>query len=82
MDAGVSAPAVGTFPAVVASTWSGLPGDATDGTKVKAAVLDASVQYVITATTQRTADGGRCRLHPRWRELAREGLQRHRLSAG
>lgn len=56
VDAGVTAAANGSFPAVVASSWTGTPGDSTDGTKVNATVLDASVDYVITATTQRTAD--------------------------
>lgn len=56
VDAGVTAPASGSFPAVVASTWTGIPGDATDGTIVNSAVLNANVQYVINATTNRTAD--------------------------
>ena len=56
VDAGVSAAANGSFPAVVASTWSGIPGDATDGKKVNATVLDANIQYVVTATTARTAE--------------------------
>jgi autotransporter-associated beta strand protein len=56
VDAGVSAAANGSFPAVTASTWSGIPGDATDGTAVNSAVLGANVQYVVAATTGRTAD--------------------------
>ncbi|MBS1208232.1 MAG: pgpB [Proteobacteria bacterium] len=56
VDAGVTAAANGSFPAVVASTWSGIPGDATDGKKVNATVLDANIQYVVTATTARTAE--------------------------
>lgn len=56
VDAGVSAPASGSFPAVTASTWTGIPGDATDGTKVNASVLNANIQYVINATASRTAD--------------------------
>lgn len=55
VDAGVSAPALDGFPAVVPSTWSGIPGDATDGTILNAAVLGANVQYVANATAQRTA---------------------------
>jgi len=56
VDAGVTAPANGSFPAVTASTWTGIPGDATDGTVLNAAVLGANVQYVVAATTARSAD--------------------------
>ncbi len=54
VDAGVTATANGSFPAVVASTWSGIPGDATDGTVLNTAVHNANIQYVVDATTQRT----------------------------
>ena len=55
VDAGVSAPAVGSFPAVVASTWTGIPTDGTpNGTELNPSVLDANIQYVVAATTQRT----------------------------
>jgi autotransporter-associated beta strand protein len=55
VDAGVSAPAVGSFPAVVASTWTGIPTDGTpNGTALNSTMLDANIQYVIAATTQRT----------------------------
>ena len=43
VDAGVTAPANGSFPAVTASAWTGVPGDATDGTVLNAAVLGANV---------------------------------------
>lgn len=57
VDAGVTAPANGNFPAVVASTWTGVPGDGTpDGTVVNAAVHQANIDYVAKATTNRTAD--------------------------
>jgi len=56
VDAGVSAAANGSFPAVVASTWTGIPGDSTDGTVRNASVHAANIQYVVTATTNRTAD--------------------------
>jgi autotransporter-associated beta strand protein len=56
VDAGVTAPASGSFPAIVASTWTGIPGDTTDGTKVNASVLNANIQYVINATANRTSD--------------------------
>lgn len=55
VDAGVTAAAVDGFPAVTASTWSGIPGDATDGTVLNSAVHTANIQYVIDATTQRTS---------------------------
>jgi len=57
VDAGVSAPAVGSFPAVVPSTWTGIPGDGTpDGTVVSAAVHQANITYVVNATAGRSAD--------------------------
>jgi autotransporter-associated beta strand protein len=55
VDAGVTAAANGSFPGVVASTWSGIPGDSTDGTVRNATVHTANIQYVVTATTNRTA---------------------------
>ncbi len=56
VDAGVSAPAADGFPAVVASTWTGIPTDGTpNGTALNPAVLNANVQYVADATAARTA---------------------------
>lgn len=55
VDAGVTAAANGSFPAVTASNWTGTPGDATDGTVVGTATHAANIQYVVTATSQRTA---------------------------
>ncbi|WCM95077.1 phosphatase PAP2 family protein [Acidovorax sp. NCPPB 2350] len=55
VDAGVTAPASGAFPAITASTWTGLPGDATDGTVLNAQVHARNIQYVVDATTRRTA---------------------------
>jgi autotransporter-associated beta strand protein len=54
VDAGQTAPANGSFPAVVVSTWSGIPGSATDGTVKNAVVHKANIQYVIDATNART----------------------------
>ncbi|NVM93047.1 autotransporter-associated beta strand protein [Variovorax sp. SG517] len=54
VDAGVSAPAQGSFPAVVASTWSGIPGDVTDGKMLNTDVLNRNIQYVVDATNART----------------------------
>jgi autotransporter-associated beta strand protein len=56
VDAGAAAPAVDGFPAVAASTWTGLPNDGTTGgTIVNKAVHDANIGYVVNATTKRTA---------------------------
>ena len=55
VDAGVTAAANGSFPAVVASTWTGIPGSATDGTVKNAVVHKANIQYVIDATNARTS---------------------------
>ncbi|MGF6446783.1 phosphatase PAP2 family protein [Paraburkholderia youngii] len=55
VDAGVSAPANGSFPAVVQSTWTGLPNDGTPGgAVVNSAVHAANIQFVVTETTNRT----------------------------
>ncbi|KML53627.1 hypothetical protein VL15_23925 [Burkholderia cepacia] len=55
VDAGVTAPANGAFPAISPSPCSGLPGNGTPcGTIVNDAVLSANVQYVVNATTART----------------------------
>jgi autotransporter-associated beta strand protein len=57
VDAGVSAPAVDGFPAVVASTWTGVPNDGTNGgTIVNATVHNANIDYVVKATANRSAD--------------------------
>lgn len=55
VDADQTAPAVEGFPAVTPSTWSGIPGDATDGRVLNTAVHAANIQYVIDATRQRTS---------------------------
>jgi autotransporter-associated beta strand protein len=55
VDAGQTAPANGTFSAVTASPWTGIPGDSTDGTILNATVLNASIKYVVDATSTRTA---------------------------
>jgi hypothetical protein len=40
----LSAPAQGACPAVVTSTWSGIPGDATDGTVLNHPLHNANIQ--------------------------------------
>ena len=57
VDAGAPAAAVDGFPAVVASTWSGVPNDGNpDGTIVNAAVHAANIDYVVKATAGRTPE--------------------------
>ena len=56
VDAGTTAAADGSCPAVVASDWDGIPGSATDGTVLNSTVHQANINYVIQATSQRTAD--------------------------
>ncbi len=55
VDAGVSLAAANGCAAVTASTWSGLPGDATDGVVKNATVHAANINYVKTATQGRSA---------------------------
>ena len=55
VDAGQTAPANGTFPAVTASPWTGIPGDSTDGTILNATVFNTSIKYVADVTSKRTA---------------------------
>ncbi|PRY06626.1 phosphatase PAP2 family protein [Paraburkholderia sp. BL25I1N1] len=55
VDAGASAPAVDGFPAVVASTCSGLVNSGTPcGTILNAAVLGQNTQFVVNETVSRT----------------------------
>ena len=59
VDADVSAPALDGFPAVVKSTWTGMPNDGTNGgTIVNATVHNANIDYVVKATAARTAEQG------------------------
>lgn len=55
VDAGSPAPAAAGFPAIPASTWTGVPNDGTpDGTILNPTVHNANIQYVVGATTSRT----------------------------
>ena len=56
VDAGVSAAAEGSCPAVAKSTWTGIPGDATDGRVLNAAVHQANIDYVVNITKNRTTE--------------------------
>ncbi|MFG6413159.1 phosphatase PAP2 family protein [Roseateles sp. DC23W] len=55
VDAGVTLAAANGCAAVTASTWSGIPGDATDGQVKNAAVHAGNIGYVKTVTQSRTA---------------------------
>jgi autotransporter-associated beta strand protein len=55
VDAGVTLAAANGCAAVTASTWTGIPGDATDGKVKNATVHAANIDYVKTATQARTA---------------------------
>ena len=54
VDAGVTLAAANGCPAVTASPWTGIPGDATDGTVKNAAIHAANINYVKTVTQART----------------------------
>lgn len=54
VDAGVTLAAANGCPAVTPSPWSGIPGDATDGSVKNAAVHAANINYVKAATQART----------------------------
>ncbi|WP_295542121.1 phosphatase PAP2 family protein [uncultured Pseudacidovorax sp.] len=54
VDAGVNLAAANGCPAVTPSTWSGIPGDSTDGTVKNATIHAANINYVKTVTQART----------------------------
>ncbi|MFC0397667.1 acid phosphatase [Paraburkholderia rhizosphaerae] len=55
VDAGVTASAVGSFPAITPSAWTGLPNDGTPGgTMLNPTVLNQNIQFAINETTNRT----------------------------
>ena len=56
VDAAVNLAAANGCPAVTASNWSGLPGDATDGTVKDSKVHAANIDYVKSVTQRRTAE--------------------------
>lgn len=55
VDAGVTLPAANGCLAVAPSPWTGVPGDATDGSIKNASVHAANIAYVKSATQARTA---------------------------
>ncbi|WP_295550164.1 phosphatase PAP2 family protein [uncultured Pseudacidovorax sp.] len=58
VDAGVTLAAANGCPAVSPSTWSGIPGDSTDGTVKSATIHAANINYVKTVTQARTTAQG------------------------
>ncbi len=56
VDAGVNADARDGFPAIVASDWSGLPGDVTDGTVKHPAVHRENIDFVARVTASVTPE--------------------------
>jgi autotransporter-associated beta strand protein len=58
VDAGVTLAAANGCEAVVASSWSGVPGTAPDGTVTNAAVHNANIDYVKQVTASRTTEQG------------------------
>lgn len=54
VDAGVTLAAANGCPAVTASTWTGIPGDSTDGTVKNSTVHAGNINYVKTATQNRS----------------------------
>ncbi len=55
VDAGVTLAAANGCNAVTAATWTGIPGDTTDGAVKNATVHAANIDYVKTVTKARTA---------------------------
>jgi autotransporter-associated beta strand protein len=56
VDAGVTLAAANGCPAVVASDWTGIPNDATDGAVINTSVHTANINYVKTVTQSRTTE--------------------------
>lgn len=56
VDAGVTLAAANGCPAVVASDWTGIPNDATDGAVINTSVHTANIDYVKTVTQSRTTE--------------------------
>jgi autotransporter-associated beta strand protein len=54
VDAGVTLATANGCPAVTASTWTGIPGDSTDGTVKNSTVHAGNISYVKTATQNRS----------------------------
>ncbi|WP_348756517.1 phosphatase PAP2 family protein [uncultured Aquincola sp.] len=55
VDAGVTLAAANGCDAVTPAAWTGIPGDATDGTVIQSGVHQANIDYVKRATQSRTS---------------------------
>ncbi|WMD20890.1 phosphatase PAP2 family protein [Achromobacter seleniivolatilans] len=56
VDAGVTAAGADGFPGIIASDWTGVPGDPTDGRVKNKAVHDENIAFVVRTTANRTAE--------------------------
>lgn len=56
VDAGVNVAGADGFPGIIASDWTGLPGDATDGRVKNKAVHDENIDFVVRTTANRTPE--------------------------
>ncbi|MGE8675052.1 MAG: hypothetical protein ACN6PB_18590, partial [Achromobacter kerstersii] len=56
VDAGVNAVGADGFPGIIASDWTGIPGDATDGRVKNKAVHDENINFVVRTTASRTPE--------------------------
>ncbi len=56
VDAGVTAAGADGFPGIIASDWTGIPGDATDGRVKNQAVHEENINFVARTTASRTAE--------------------------
>lgn len=56
VDASVTAEAQGGFPAITPSTWTGIPNDKTDGTKLNIEALTHNIDYSKQITQNRTPE--------------------------
>ncbi|HCQ47466.1 MAG TPA: hypothetical protein DIW53_12090 [Achromobacter sp.] len=56
VDAGVTAAGADGFPGIIASDWTGIPGDATDGRVKNKAVHDENIDFVVRTTAKRTPE--------------------------
>ncbi|EHK64086.1 acid phosphatase [Achromobacter arsenitoxydans] len=56
VDAGVNVAGADGFPGIIASDWTGVPGDATDGRVKNKAVHDENIAFVVRTTANRTAE--------------------------
>jgi len=56
VDAGVNAVGADGFPGIIASDWTGIPGDATDGRVKNKPVHDENINFVVRTTASRSPE--------------------------